>query len=198
MQCFDDFKKELTRVTQGYFDGRRRITQEEKQFYIHFNIAKALIHNFDVNRLSEIQAGDVLAHVDSAMKSRSAIKSKKPLAYIYFMQSLCLARLGRSDAAVTAFELMEWIVDEINLKIREKEQRFKAERMGAITKGVLGMTAIAASSLVGVGIASNVLGIAGQTFLTNFVDDIDIIWRKNPFVGESEYSKGTQLTAEHG
>ncbi|MBU1183235.1 MAG: CHAT domain-containing protein [Proteobacteria bacterium] len=189
VKYFDDFKKELTRVIQGYFDSRRRITQEDKQFYTHFNIAKVLIKTFDLNRLSEIQAGKVLTHIDFAMESRSAIESKMPLAYIYFMQSLCLARLGRSDAAVTALELMERIVDEINLKIREKEQRHKAERTEAITKGVLGMTAIVASSLVGVGIASNVLGTAGQTFLTGFVNDMDVIWRKDSFVGESEYSR---------
>ena len=193
-QDFDNFKNGLIKTTQGYFDSRHRIAQDEKTFYLHFNIAKVLIRTFDLNRLSKIQVEEILTHVNLSIGARLSIESKATTAYLYFMQALCQACLGQSDNTIAAFDSMERLVVEINQKIKEKQLLIEKKRNKAITKGVLGITAIGASSLIGGSsgvdiLVSSTLETVGKMSIAGFVDDMDLIYREYSYVGESHYSR---------
>ena len=190
---FDHFEQDLFNKTRDYFKHSHKISEDEKTYYIYYNVSKGLINAFDISTLSMSQAERILKHINKAAEFDPAREINPQKAYLNFGRTLCLSRVGRHEEAIKHFNSFQEDVESIQEIITEYTHYLEEVRTKAIAEGVLKTAGFLAIDLLSMSLAmtsgGGVFTSLSPRVLFDFAKKIAPIQRKIKFMGESEYSK---------
>lgn len=194
-ELFNEFRTKLLREAGNYFKRQPSLEPEEKDFFLHYTIARTLVKSFDVTVLPDQQIKDINNHISAALRSDLTEKNPWPQAYLYYIKTVCAARLLSYDTSIQAYGHMQGLVEKINQIMQDEENAKQYITNMAMAKGAFGVAAMVASAFIGggYGYGSDMASNVGINVLASGFNDAMLIRRKYAFVGESEYSRNLNV-----
>jgi len=194
-ELFDEVRTKLIREAGNYFKRQPSLEPEEKDFFLHYTIARTLVKSFDVTVLPDQQIKDINNHINAALSNSIPEKNPWPQAYLYYIKAVCTARLLSYDKSIEAYGHMQILVEKINQIMLDEEKAKQYITNIAIAKGAFGVAAMVASAFVGggTGYAADMASNVSINMLASGFNDAMLVRRKYAFVGESEYSRNLNV-----
>lgn len=190
---FPPFYEKLSAELREYFQDRYRLTEDEKEFFVNYNLAKTLIKYFSPYSLSREQVDIILSHTQKSLGALPDNEKNLDIkAYLFFIEAVCYGLLDRPGQLLGSFNRMQERVDIITENMRIKEEEKEAEKRNAALKGTLAVVATIGAAAAGAGggnFTSDLLTNAAQVAGGSFMENRYILNRRYSLVAESEYSK---------
>ena len=187
-RTFDAVSEEIYKRISEQILKRHKLSPSLRQFYLNFNVARALIRSFGLHELTRDQIRKIRAFARGAEPHREEVGSLPVMAYLSFMTIVCDSLLGLNHESVDSFATFQTQIERINREAKERLEKIKAERRKALATGV-----VLSAGMVALDVLT---AVAGGRVRTEF-------WRAVPYnfalasfqqrqvklIGESEYAK---------
>lgn len=194
---FNSFEQNLLRKTKAYFQLRHKLSENDKTYYVHFNVAKCLIKSSDFSALSISQVNSILNHISEASANKPTNETTTQDAYLNFGRVLCFNRMGRHAEAIRCFAEFQRDVRQVQAIVTEYMNHLKKAKQNAIMTGTAKTAAFLMLDILTISL-SLACGVPFYTRLTaagvlDLATNIPDLQRQILFLGESEYSKEINL-----
>lgn len=194
---FDSFEQQLLRKTKDYFQLRHKLSEREKIYYIHYNVARCLIKSSNFPALSFSHVNGILRHINKASACNPTSEVTLQEAYLNFGRVLCFNRMGKHAEAIRCFAGFQRDVRQVQTAAAEYMDYLKDTRRKAISRGVGKTAAFLVLDILTMGQAmASGGGFHSQLTAAGVLDlgvNIPDMQRQISFLGESEYSKEINL-----
>ena len=195
---FEEYRIEIATRLDNILKRKLRLNEKEKKIFYHFNIAKVLLKSFDIHIMGKQYVRQLYEH---AVEALNLVENDNDLltlkCYLYFIETVCLARLGDYTSCLATYDLYTKSQMQITTIRNQRLKEQKQGRRNMVLKGLGGFAlGVAAIALDG----GNGGGYNASGFLAGFGKDIAAftvlgfrqfasIDRDLLISGESEYSK---------
>lgn len=196
---FEEFEIELLKKAREYVKYRYKLSEKEKTYSIHYNVARGLINTFDIFTLSLSQTDRLLKHITTAITLAPNEEFNPQTTYLTFGRILCLSRIGKHQDVINYLDQFQAEIATIQETVTAYLEDFKTSRRSAIAGGIAYIAVSATINLVTAGLSGNPVGIISaidqsiSASLAMYNDPISLIQREITFIGESEYAKNLNI-----
>ncbi|MFX0132696.1 MAG: hypothetical protein ACFFDN_03520, partial [Candidatus Hodarchaeota archaeon] len=190
-EIFSDFEKELFNKAEAYFKKFDEISQNEKIYYINYNVARCLLNTFDIFEISLSQTNHILNYIDLVFESKKNELTPKRL-YLEFCRIICLNKLDKYKEAIEIFEKFQKDVKAIQEIMTNYMKGLKESKNRSLLKSTVELPLFLGIDLFllnQINYSPNISRFAISDLPGNF----PIIQRELKFIGESDYSKDINI-----
>jgi CHAT domain-containing protein len=180
-----------------FFRERHKLTKEQKDFYVPYNVVKVLVRVFDFGEIAEGDALRILALTDDALVKAAPEIGKLDRAYLDFVRVLSLNRLGRHEQATRAFEGFETVVIEAHQEIKRIVDEIKNRQQRTMGSD-FALTALTLTGdiLLAVATQGAVVGMFTVGSATRVFSNVMATQREQYLRGETPYSKELNIVLD--